>query len=135
MLLLFGTICYIIIIFLSSIRSIETCYGCYKTESLHLFKGLPEFLFPFGWYFIIIFGILSELILSTLLGIVTRLIQPLLPNRQPHLPVAYPVSTDEALTTESQRDTCYISAGGNVGTHRVCPEALKVATLHYRSLG
>jgi hypothetical protein len=33
-----------------------------------------------------------------------RLIQPLLPNRLPHLPVAYPVSTDEALTTESQRD-------------------------------
>jgi hypothetical protein len=57
---------YIIIIFLSSIRSkIETCYGCYKTESFHLFKGLPKFIFPFGWYFWIIFGILSELILST----------------------------------------------------------------------
>jgi hypothetical protein len=55
----------IIIIFLSSIRSIETCYGRYKTESFHLFKGLPKFLFPFSWYFRIIFGILSELILST----------------------------------------------------------------------
>jgi hypothetical protein len=31
------------------------------------------------------------------------LIQPLLPNRQPHLPVAYPVSTDEALMPESDR--------------------------------
>jgi hypothetical protein len=66
---------------------------------------------------------------SSVLGVVTRLIKPLLPNRQPHLPVAYPVSTDEALTTESQRNNCYISAGGNAGTHRVCPEALKVATL------
>jgi hypothetical protein len=28
------------IIYLSSIRSVETCYGCYKTESFHLFKGL-----------------------------------------------------------------------------------------------
>jgi ubiquitin C-terminal hydrolase len=27
---------FIIIIFLSSIRSIETCYGCYKTESFCL---------------------------------------------------------------------------------------------------
>jgi hypothetical protein len=63
------------------------------------------------------------------LGVVTRLIQPLLPNRRPHLPVAYPVSTDKALTPESQRDNFYVSAGGNVGTHRVCPEALKVATL------
>jgi hypothetical protein len=36
---------------LSSIRSIETCYGRYKTESFHLFKGFPKFLFPFGWYF------------------------------------------------------------------------------------
>jgi hypothetical protein len=37
----------------------------------------------------------------------------------------------------SQRDNCYISAGGNAGTHRVCPEALKVATLplYYHSLG
>jgi hypothetical protein len=70
-------------------------------------------------------------------GVVTRLIEPLLHNRQPHLPVAYPVSTDEALTTESQRDNCYISAGGNAGTHRVCPEALEVATLplDYHSLG
>jgi hypothetical protein len=50
----------VIIIFLSSIRSTETCYGRYKTESFHLFKGLPKFLFPFVWYF----GILSELILS-----------------------------------------------------------------------
>jgi hypothetical protein len=63
------------------------------------------------------------------LGVLTRIIQPLLHNRQPHLPVEYPVSADEALTTESQRDNCYISAGGNVGTHTVCPEALKVATL------
>jgi hypothetical protein len=39
----------------------------------------------------------------------TRLRQPLLSYRQPHLPVAYPVSTNEALTTESQRDNCYIS--------------------------
>jgi hypothetical protein len=30
----------VIIIFLSSIRSIETCYECYKSESFHLFKGL-----------------------------------------------------------------------------------------------
>jgi hypothetical protein len=58
-----------------------------------------------------------------------RLIHPLLPSRQPHLPVAYPVSTDEALTPESQRDNCYISTGGNAGTHRACPEALTVATL------
>jgi hypothetical protein len=50
---------FIIIVFLSSIRSIETCYGCYKTESFHLFKGLPKFLFRFGWYFRIIFWILS----------------------------------------------------------------------------
>jgi hypothetical protein len=57
----------LIIIFLSSIRSIETCYGCYKTESFHLFKGLRETLFPFDWYFRIIFGILSELILSSCL--------------------------------------------------------------------
>jgi hypothetical protein len=35
----------IIIIFLSSIRSIETCYGCYKTESFNLFKCLPKFIF------------------------------------------------------------------------------------------
>jgi hypothetical protein len=63
------------------------------------------------------------------LGVVTRFIHPLLPYRQPHLPVAYPVSTDEALTPESQQDNCYISAGGNAGTHTVCPEALKVATL------
>jgi hypothetical protein len=71
------------------------------------------------------------------LQVVTRLIQPLLLNRQPHLPMAYHVSTDEALTPESQRDNCYISAGGNAGTHRVCPEALKVATLplHCHSLG
>jgi hypothetical protein len=54
----------IIIIFLSSIRPLVTCYGNYKTESLHLFRGLPKFLFPFGWYFRIIFGIL-QLILST----------------------------------------------------------------------
>jgi hypothetical protein len=47
------------IIFLSSIRSIEACYGRYKAESFHLFKGLPKFLFPLGWYFRIIFGILS----------------------------------------------------------------------------
>jgi hypothetical protein len=69
-----------------------------------------------------------------LLGAVTCLIQPLLPSRQPHLPVVYPVSTDEALTTESQRDNCYISAGGNAGTHRVCPEALKVATYHWTAI-
>jgi hypothetical protein len=55
---LMWTICWFII-FLSSITFIETCYGCYKTESFHLFKGLPKFLFPFDWYFIIIFGILS----------------------------------------------------------------------------
>jgi hypothetical protein len=55
------------------------------------------------------FGILSELVLSTLLGVLTRLIQPLQPNLQPHLPAAHPVSTYEALTTESQRDNCYIS--------------------------
>jgi hypothetical protein len=41
----FVIIIIIIIIFLSSIRSIETCYGRYKTESFHLFKGLPKFLF------------------------------------------------------------------------------------------
>jgi hypothetical protein len=63
------------------------------------------------------------------LGVVTHFIHPLLPYRQPHLPVAYPVSTDEALTTESQRINCYVSAGGNASTHTVCPEALKVATL------
>jgi hypothetical protein len=53
-------ICYfiIIIIFLCSNEH-------YKTESFHLFKGLSKFLFPFGWYFRIIFGILSDLILST----------------------------------------------------------------------
>jgi hypothetical protein len=102
----------IIIIFLSSIiRSIETCYGCYKTESFHLFNGLPKFLFPFDWYFRIIVGILSGVV-----GVLTRLIQPLLPKRQPHLPEAYAVSTDEALSPESQRDNCYISAGGNAGT-------------------
>jgi hypothetical protein len=43
--------------------------------------------------------------------------------------LTFPLSTDEALTPKSQRDNCYISAGGNAGTHRVCPEALKVATL------
>jgi hypothetical protein len=32
------------------------------------------------------------------LGVVTRLTQPLLPSRQPHLPVAYPVSTDARVT-------------------------------------
>jgi hypothetical protein len=53
------------------------------------------------------------------LGVVTRLIQPLLPNRQPHLPVVYPVSTDGALTPESQWDNCYISAGVNASTHRL----------------
>jgi hypothetical protein len=56
---------YNFVIFLSSIRSIEICYGRYKTESFQLFKGLPKFLFPFGWYIRIIFGVLSELILST----------------------------------------------------------------------
>jgi hypothetical protein len=37
---------------------------------------------------------------------------------------------------ESLRDNCYISSGENAGTHRVCPEALKVATLplDYHSL-
>jgi hypothetical protein len=59
--LLYNAAQLFIIIFLSSIRSIETCYGCYKTEFFHIFKGLPTFLFPFGWYFRIIFGILSEL--------------------------------------------------------------------------
>jgi hypothetical protein len=54
-----------------------------------------------------------------ILRVVTCLIQPLLPNRQPHLHVAYPVSTDEALTPESQRDNCYISAEGNAGTQSV----------------
>jgi hypothetical protein len=51
--------------------------------------------------------------------------------------VAYPISTDEALMPESQRDNCYIRAGGNASTHTVCPEALKVATLppDYYSLG
>jgi hypothetical protein len=39
------------------------------------------------------------------LGVVTRLMQPLLSNPQPHLPVAFPFSTNEALTTESQRVT------------------------------
>jgi hypothetical protein len=75
--------------------------------------------------------------INGVLGVVTRLIQPLLPNCQPHLPMAYPVSTDEALTPESQWDNCYISAGGNAGTHRVCSEDLKVATLplDYHSLG
>jgi hypothetical protein len=64
-------------------------------------------------------------------------IRPLLPDHQPRLLVAYPVSTDEALTPESQHDNCYISAGGNASTHRVWPEALKVATLplDYHSLG
>jgi hypothetical protein len=57
--------CRNVIIFLSNIRSIETCYGRYKPESFHLFKGLPKFLFPLGWYFTIISGILSELNLST----------------------------------------------------------------------
>jgi hypothetical protein len=38
------------------------------------------------------------------LEVVTRLIQPVLHNRQPHLPVVYPVSTDETLTPGSQRD-------------------------------
>jgi hypothetical protein len=65
----------------------------------------------------------------SLLGVVMHLIQLLLPNHHPHVHVAYPVSTDGAPTTESQRDNCYTRAGGNVGTHRVCPEALKVATL------
>jgi hypothetical protein len=65
------------------------------------------------------------------------LTQPFLPSRQPHFHVAYPVSADIAQTPESQWDNCYISAGGNAGTHRVCPEALKVATLplDYHSLG
>jgi hypothetical protein len=73
----------------------------------------------------------------SLFRVVTHLIQPLLPNRQPHIQVAYPVSSDEALMTESRRDNCYISAGGNAGTHRFCPEALKVANLPlgYHSLG
>jgi hypothetical protein len=30
----------VIIIFLSSIRSIEICYGRYKTESFHIYKGI-----------------------------------------------------------------------------------------------
>jgi hypothetical protein len=47
---------FIIIIFVSSITSIETCYARYKTESFHLFQGLPKFIFPFGWYFKIILG-------------------------------------------------------------------------------
>jgi hypothetical protein len=62
------------------------------------------------------------------LGVVTHLIQPVLPNRQAHLSVAYPVS-NEALTPKSQQDNCFISAEGNADTHTVCPEALKVATL------
>jgi hypothetical protein len=62
--------CLFIIIFLSSIRSIETCYGRYKADSFHLFKGLPKVLFSFGCYFRIIFGILSELILFCLLNII-----------------------------------------------------------------
>jgi hypothetical protein len=51
--------------------------------------------------------------------------------------MAHPVSTDEALMPESQWDNCYINAGGNAGTHTVCPEAFKVATLplDYHSLG
>jgi hypothetical protein len=47
------------------------------------------------------------------------LIQLLLPNHQPHLPMAYPVSTDEALMPESQRDNCYISVGGKAHTESV----------------
>jgi hypothetical protein len=35
---------------LHSIRSTETCYGRWKTESFHILKGLPKFIFPFGWY-------------------------------------------------------------------------------------
>jgi hypothetical protein len=54
------------------------------------------------------------------LGVVTRLIQHLLPNRQPHLPMAYPVSTDAQVTA----DNCFISAEGSESTHTVCPEAL-----------
>jgi hypothetical protein len=60
---------------------------------------------------------MNKIYIVGVLGVVTRLIQPILSNRQPHLPVAYPVSTDEALTAESQRDNCYISAGVNADTH------------------
>jgi hypothetical protein len=77
-------------------------------------------------------------LLLGVLGVVTRLTQPLLPNRQPHLPVVYPVSTDEDLTPESQRDNCFTPpVQEEMPLHTVCPEALKVATppLDYHSLG
>jgi hypothetical protein len=48
--------------------------------------------------------------------------------------MAYPVLTDDALMPASQRDNCYISAEGNAGTHTVCPEALKAATLHWTTI-
>jgi hypothetical protein len=49
------------IIFLSNIRSIEDCYGRYKTEFFHLLNGLPKFLFRLGWYFRIILYVYMSL--------------------------------------------------------------------------
>ena len=41
---------------------------------------------------------------------------------RPHLLVAYPVPTNEALTTESQRYNCFVEKGGNSIPQHACPE-------------
>jgi hypothetical protein len=45
-----------------------------------------------------------------------HLLQPLLHDRQPHLPMAYSLFTEEVLIHELQHNNCYIGAGGDAGT-------------------
>jgi hypothetical protein len=47
---------------------------------------------------------------------------PLLPNSHPHLLTVYPLPTNEAMTTESQRYNCWIRNGGNAIPKHACPE-------------
>ena len=47
----------------------------------------------------------------------------LLPNSHPHHLALYPVPTNEAMTTKSQRYNCFIRNGGNVTSLRAYPEA------------
>jgi hypothetical protein len=90
-------------------------------ESFHLFKGLPKFLFPFGWYWKSFLGSCQHALSNFSYTDIWILLCEIC----------------NSVKISSQRDNCYISAGGNAGTHRVCPEALKAATLplDYHSLG
>jgi len=48
---------------------------------------------------------------------------PILPNSHPHLLVAYPVLTNEEMTTESQQYNCFTMKGENATPKHASPEA------------